>query len=109
MPTIDCPGGPEAGPVETSSDGALGLTPASSVRNARRDALDEADDLVIEAIEDDYECKADCTLVMGPLTVVGVSRQTGPPRRAWWTLWIAYWSEVSVSATRFVECRRSHD
>ncbi len=107
MPTIDCPGGPVAGPVETASDGALGLRPGSAIRNARRDAIDEADDEVIDTIEDDYECESGCTLVMGPPLVVGVFRLKRPPRRAWWTFWIAFWAEGTVSVTRSVECRKS--
>lgn len=109
MPTIDCPGGPIAGPEKTASDGAHGLSPASSIQNARKDAIEEADDEVIDAIEDDYECKSDCTLVMGSPLIVGVFRLKGPPRRAWWTFWVAFWCEGSISVTRSVQCRKSMD
>lgn len=106
MPVLDCPCDPVNGPIRSATDGALGLTPAAAIRNARRDAIEEADDLVIEEIEDEYECKTGCRLVMGPLLVVGFFRQKAPPKRAWWTLFIAFWVEGTVSVGRSVQCVR---
>lgn len=106
MPIVNCPGGPVAGPVKTASDGALGLTPATAIRNARNDAFDEADDDVIDAIDANYRCRAGCVLVKGAPLMVGVLRQRRPVKRAWWTFWIAYWAEVTVSVTRSVSCQR---
>jgi hypothetical protein len=102
---IDCPSDAVPGPVETGEDGALGLTPGAAIHNARRDAIEEADDKVIDSIEEDYECRSGCQKIMGPMTIVSSFRYR-PPRRAWWTLWIAYWCEGSIRVTRFVQCVR---
>jgi hypothetical protein len=104
MRTLPCPSDPVPGPRRTASDGALGTTPAKAFQNARRDALDEADDEVIDAIEDGYECASGCRLLMGPRTIVGVPFQRRPPRRAWWTFWLAYWAVASAEVTRYVQC-----
>lgn len=104
MPTLDCPSGPVAGPVKTATDGALGLTPVAANHNARRDALEEAADELIDDIEDTYECSSNCRLHIRAPYQVGVTRWRGPARRAWWTFWLAYWSEATVSVTCIVEC-----
>lgn len=109
MPIIDCPSDFVQGPVKTASDGALGLTPAAAIRNARDDAFEEADEEVLDEIEDNYECRSGCRLIIGAPLRVGVFRQKGPPKRAWWTLFIAFWAEGSISVTRPVRCAKSSE
>lgn len=94
------------GPVKTASDGALGLSPATAIRNARKDAFDEADDDVIDSIDANYQCRAGCVLIMHAPYMVGVFRLKAPPKRAWWTLGFAFWAEGTISVTRLVSCQR---
>lgn len=104
MPVLDCPSDPVQGPVKTASDGALGFSPRKAIQNAIRDALEEAGEEAVEEAEDDYECRSGCRLIISSPYRVGAPRTRRPPRRAWWTFWIAYWAEATASATVYVRC-----
>lgn len=101
--TLNCPGGPVAGPEATATDGALGFSAVRALRNAHRDAHEEANSKVAEEITDNYRCQSGCRISMGPITPLG-HRPLGPARRVWWTLWILFWAEYEVKVTRFVQC-----
>jgi len=105
MPVFDCPSGPQPGPQRSATDGALGWSAASALQNAIRDALEEAKDEVRDADYDEYECHDGCELIIGEPFQVGGFQQHGPPRRAWWTLGIAFWAKVTMSAACNVECK----
>ena len=105
MPVLNCPTVIAPGPVKEATDGALGWTIVSALNNARRDAFDEADAEVVDDIGANYQCAPGCFLVSGQPFPVGVYRYPeGPPRRAWWTFWIAYWAVASIKVSRTLSC-----
>ena len=104
MIVLNCPTPVAAGPVKEATDGAHGFTIVSALNNARKDAFDEADAEVVDEIGSNYRCAPGCFLVPGQPFPVGVYRYPQPPRRAWWTFWIAYWAVATIKVSRTVSC-----